>query len=70
MVKLTVYNVQGQEEFILVNSVQSRGNYSICFDANGLPSGTYFYQIDISCASCEGNWSALFKEKREMVLLR
>ncbi len=44
-VKLSVFNVIGEEIENLVNEHQSAGNYSINFNASNLPSGLYFYKI-------------------------
>jgi hypothetical protein len=59
-VKIAVYNILGQEVKVLVNSIQSAGEYSVQFDANDLSSGTYFYSIRA------GN----FYEIKKMILLR
>ena len=45
-VKLTVYNVAGQEVATLVNAVLSAGAYNVDFDARHLSSGVYFYRIE------------------------
>jgi len=44
-VKLTVYNLLGQEVVTLVNQHQQAGNYGVQFDASYLTSGTYIYKI-------------------------
>ena len=44
-VTLKVYDVLGNEKTTLVNEEIPVGNYEIKFDAIGLPSGVYFYQL-------------------------
>jgi hypothetical protein len=44
-VKLSIYNILGQEVATLVNGEQEPGRYNINFDASGLPSGIYFYTL-------------------------
>ena len=44
-VKLSVYNVLGQEVAVLVNTSQNPGVYEVRFDAGGLSSGIYFYRL-------------------------
>ena len=44
-VTLKIYNALGQEVRILVNEMQTAGNKSAVFDANGLSSGVYFYRL-------------------------
>ena len=44
-VKLTIYNLLGQEVTTLVNSFNQAGKHSIKFNAANLASGVYFYSI-------------------------
>ena len=44
-VRLSVYNMLGQEVAILVNETQGPGYKSVKFDANSLPSGVYTYRL-------------------------
>ncbi|NWG27526.1 MAG: T9SS type A sorting domain-containing protein [Ignavibacteriaceae bacterium] len=57
---IKVYDMLGKELAILVNEEQSAGNYEVDFNAAGLSSGIYFYQLQA------GN----FVEMRKMILLR
>lgn len=46
--RLTVHNALGQEVASLLNGFQRSGRHSIRFEANGLPSGVYFYRLTTS----------------------
>jgi dienelactone hydrolase len=46
-VSLKVFNILGNEVALLVNEVQSPGNYTVEFDGSSLSSGVYFYKIEI-----------------------
>ncbi len=46
-VKLVVYNIVGEEIAVLVNKFQTRGNYSVEFNAANLSSGLYLYKIQV-----------------------
>ncbi len=59
-VKLTLFNLLGEEVTTLVNEEKPAGNYSIDFNAANLPSGVYFYQLRV------GN----FVQSRKMILLK
>jgi len=45
-VKISVYNVIGQEVAELVNGMIKAGTHEVNFDASGLTSGIYFYKIE------------------------
>lgn len=47
-VKLTVYDVLGNEVAILVNEEKEPGFYEIDWNANGLSSGVYYYRLTAS----------------------
>ncbi|MCF6238679.1 MAG: ammonia-forming cytochrome c nitrite reductase subunit c552 [Candidatus Marinimicrobia bacterium] len=46
-VTLTIYNLLGGEISVLVNKAQDSGYYSVQFDGINLPSGVYFYRLQI-----------------------
>ncbi|MCB0724008.1 MAG: S8 family peptidase [Ignavibacteriae bacterium] len=59
-VKISVFNILGQEVGVLVNSFQTKGRYTVHFDASSLPSGVYYYRIQ----------SKYFSDVKKMVLLK
>lgn len=59
-VQLKVYDMLGKEITQLVNEVQIAGNYEIRFNAEGLSTGVYFYQLI----------SDNFVETKKMMLVR
>ena len=44
-VNLKVYDILGNELVTLINEETEAGSYNINFNANGLPTGVYFYQL-------------------------
>ncbi len=50
-VQLKIYDILGREVAELVNQPQTPGNYSVKFDAGALPSGTYFYRLQVGKTS-------------------
>jgi len=44
-VTIKVYNMLGQQLFMLVNDYQSVGYHEVKFESSSLPSGIYFYQM-------------------------
>jgi hypothetical protein len=59
-VEIVVFNTLGQRVATLVNKVMNAGSYMVEFEANTLPSGTYFYRLH----------TPAFQTVRKMVLLR
>lgn len=45
---LKVYNLLGKEMASLIDKEQPAGNHEISFDASQLPSGVYFYRIQVN----------------------
>ncbi len=46
-VTITIFDINGKEVTVLLNSSLQKGNYSINFNTQSLPAGTYFYNIII-----------------------
>lgn len=59
-VKLSVYNILGEEVQVLVNENLKAGKYKVTYNAVKLPSGVYFYRI-----AADG-----FSETKKMVLIK
>jgi hypothetical protein len=59
-VKLTVYNVLGEEVKTLVNRIQNAGAYTVTFDGSRCASGVYFYRVE----------SGSFTAAKNMILLK
>ena len=47
-VKLVVYNLFGQTIKVLVNNYRSKGKHQVHFDGNGLPSGVWYYALEVN----------------------
>ena len=59
-VNLEIYNLRGQRVAFLIHQRLPAGPHSIEFDASGLASGIYFYQLEVGA----------FKEVQKMILVR
>jgi hypothetical protein len=66
-VTLKLYNVLGEEVRTLVNGTQSAGHNEVVFSAANLPSGVYFYTINVVDQSGSGN---NFSETKKMLLVK
>jgi len=64
-VTLKVYNIIGQEMITLVNNNLELGVYETKFDASQIPSGVYFYRLNVV-----GNNGKIYSETKKMVLLK
>ena len=59
-VKLTIFNVLGNEIETLVNETKSSGEYEVNFNAGNLPSGVYYYRLQ----------AGDFSQTKKLVLLK
>ena len=66
-VTLKIYDVQGREVRTLVNERMQAGRYEVDFDASGMNSGVYFYQMTVHHG---GSSTGNFTETRRMMLLK
>lgn len=66
-VRLTVYNILGEEVSTLVNTTQPEGNYSVRFSASGLSPGVYFYRMAASPVSEANHNSPAFLQTNKML---
>ncbi len=60
VVRIMVYDILGREVATLINKQMPAGTHEVEFDASGLPSGVYFYQLK----------TGSFTETKKMILLR
>jgi hypothetical protein len=60
LVKISVYNILGQQIKELVNEVKGTGSYNISFNASSISSGIYFYKIE----------TAQFSQVKKMIVLK
>ena len=77
-VRLSIFNVLGQEVARLVDKEQNAGKYSVTFSAEGgsasggdaakLPGGVYFYRLLVRPIS--GGQTGLFAETKKLILLK
>lgn len=67
-VKMTVYDILGREVYTLVNMKQSTGNYIVDFDATGLSSGIYYYQLIIGDPITSSRQN--YVQTKKMVLIK
>ena len=46
-VNIALYDIQGRQVRVLVDSYKAAGNHAVTLDADNLPSGTYLYQLEV-----------------------
>ncbi len=66
-VRLTIYNILGQEVVTLVDGIQEPGFKSVRWDAGKMASGFYFYRLE---ASGLGNSGISYVQVKKMLLVR
>ncbi len=67
-VTLKVYDLLGKEKAVLYNGARSAGVYETEFKAASLPSGIYFYRLQIFDA--KNLFSEKFSETKKLILLK
>jgi hypothetical protein len=60
LVKISVYNLLGQEVALIINEFKEAGLHTVTFNAATLPSGAYFYRIE----------TPQFKQIKKMLLAK
>jgi len=65
-VEIVIYNTLGEKVKQLVSEEKEAGSYSVEFNASSLPSGNYFYRLQVYAPGRAGS----FVETKKMVLLR
>jgi hypothetical protein len=68
IVTLKVYDILGREVATLINEERNAGKYKIEFDATGLSTGVYFYQLKV--ADPESSSGQGFIQTKKMVLIK
>lgn len=61
-VRLSVYDVLGRELRELLNDRQASGIHDVLFDGSALPSGMYYYRLEVQGATDPGSSSILIKK--------
>ncbi|MFA3783789.1 choice-of-anchor D domain-containing protein [Melioribacteraceae bacterium 4301-Me] len=67
-VKVTAYNLLGEEVVVLVNRLENAGYHSVTFNAANLSSGVYLVRIQAEGLSGSKRWQ--YNGARKMILLR
>ncbi len=66
-VRLSVFNILGEQVALLVNQTQQQDTYTVEWNASDYPSGVYVYRLE---AIATNNPEHIFRAQRKMVLLR
>ena len=67
-VALKVYDVLGQEIATLVDENRVAGQYQVDFDGSKLPSGVYFYRLQVVVPSSTSE--KIFAETKKLLLMK
>jgi hypothetical protein len=67
MVRLTIFNILGEEIKTLADGVQKPGYRTAAFDGSELPSGVYFYRLEAVSVAGPGK---SFTSVKKMVLMK
>ena len=70
IVKLTIYNLLGEEVSVLVNSQLDAGKYSYSWNAQNYSSGLYMYRLEALSINETGLTSERFVKTYKMVLVK
>jgi hypothetical protein len=65
-VKIIIYDALGREVQTLVNENLSPGTFEVDFDGSNLPSGIYYYKLEVSDPSAP----LRVTETKKMVLIK
>lgn len=65
-VSLIVYDMLGKEVSTLVNQKQNAGTYSVSFNGTNLPSGIYFYKLEI----LNDRSQKVFTDTKKMIVVK
>ncbi|HOI29514.1 MAG TPA: T9SS type A sorting domain-containing protein [Melioribacteraceae bacterium] len=65
-VRISIYNILGENLITLIDGIQPSGNYKVSWDASKISSGIYFYRI----AAIPLNGRNSFTEVKKMILLK
>ena len=63
---LNVYNITGNLIKTLINQTKDPGSYETEFNAKGLPSGVYFYRLEVFGKSS----SPVYSDTKKTILLK
>ena len=66
MTDISIYDISGRKVESLLGRILGSGNHSIKYNASNLPSGMYFYSIDVIGL----NKKSLFSSTKKMVLMK
>jgi hypothetical protein len=63
---LNVFDIAGKEKIVIVNQEQNNGKYTVEFDATDLPSGVYFYRLEVTY----DHKGEIYSDTKKMILIR